>query len=70
MDLSTLTIAPLVPLWEGVRALSLGLDLTMGRRPGHAQATAGLSLAVAARLGLSDAEREGIALGTLLKDAG
>jgi len=33
-----------VDLWEALRGLSLALDLVMGRRIGHSQATAQLSL--------------------------
>jgi len=59
-----------VDLWEALRGLSLALDLVMGRRIGHAQATAQLSLAVGQRLGLGVADRADIAMTALLKDAG
>lgn len=63
-------LASAVGAWPALRALSVGLDLAMGRRPGHAQATAWLSLALARRVGLADGEREAVILAALLKDAG
>src|SRR5688572_22315682 len=59
-----------VSLWHALRALSVALDLAMGRRPGHAQATATLSLKVGQHLGLEAADLEGLVLAALLKDAG
>ena len=59
-----------VSLWEGLRGLSLALDLTMGRRKGHAQAVAALSVRVGRCFGLTDAELSDLALAALLKDAG
>jgi HD-GYP domain-containing protein (c-di-GMP phosphodiesterase class II) len=59
-----------VPAWHALRALSVGLDLAMGRRPGHAQATARLSLTLGEHLGLPPADREALVLAALLKDAG
>ncbi len=59
-----------VDLWEALRGLSLALDLVMGRRVGHSQATAQLGLEVGRRLGLGAADRADIALTALLKDAG
>ena len=63
-------LAPTVPLWGALCALSLGLDMAMGRQLGHAQATAGLALRLGSHLGLDAAEREALALAALLKDAG
>ncbi|HEX5504180.1 MAG TPA: hypothetical protein VFW96_16260 [Thermomicrobiales bacterium] len=63
-------VAPRVALWDGLRGLSLALDLVMGRRAGHAQATAALALDAARRLGLPDAEIAELAFAALLKDAG
>lgn len=59
-----------VDAWGALRGLSLALDLVMGRRSGHAQATAALGLMVGRRLGLPAAELADIALTALLKDAG
>ena len=59
-----------VDLWEALRGLSLALDLVMGRRAGHSQATAQLGLAVGQRLGLGESDCADIAMTALLKDAG
>ena len=59
-----------VDLWEALRGLSLALDLVMGRRVGHSQATAQLGLAIGQRLGLGEADCSDIAMTALLKDAG
>lgn len=63
-------IATRVALWDALRGLSLALDLTMGRRPGHAQAVAALGLVVGRRLSLPAPALEELALAALLKDAG
>ncbi|MFN8535984.1 MAG: HD domain-containing phosphohydrolase [Thermomicrobiales bacterium] len=63
------TLEP-VALWDALRGLSLALDLVMGRRLGHAQATAFLGLQTGRRLGLGAAELADVALAALLKDAG
>ena len=59
-----------VDAWDALRGLSLALDLVMGRRSGHAQATAALGLAVGRRLDLPAPVLADIALTALLKDAG
>jgi HD-GYP domain-containing protein (c-di-GMP phosphodiesterase class II) len=59
-----------VDLWAALRGLSLALDLVMGLRVGHAQATAQLGLEIGQRLGLGEADRADIAMTALLKDAG
>jgi HD-GYP domain-containing protein (c-di-GMP phosphodiesterase class II) len=59
-----------VPAWHALRSLSHGLDLAMGRRAGHAQATARLSLIVGERLGLAPDDLDALILAALLKDAG
>lgn len=63
-------VAAPVAFWGALRGLSLALDLAMGRRAGHAQATAALSMALGRRLGLPEPEVEGLACVALLKDAG
>lgn len=59
-----------VSFWGALRGLSLAHDLAMGRRAGHAQAVAGLSMALGRRLGLLEPEVEGLACMALVKDAG
>jgi putative nucleotidyltransferase with HDIG domain len=56
--------------WDALRGLSVALDLVMGRKPGHAQATSALGLLVGRHLGLGGAELADLALTALLKDAG
>ena len=50
--------------------LSHALDLTEGHPRGHAERSCAIGLALAARLGLADAERADLVHATLLKDAG
>lgn len=50
--------------------LSHALDLTEGHPRGHAERSCAIGLALAARLGLADAEQADLVHATLLKDAG
>jgi HD-GYP domain-containing protein (c-di-GMP phosphodiesterase class II) len=59
-----------VSSWHALRALTLGLDLAMGRPPGHGQAVAALSRRIGHRLGLGETDRDELVLAALLKDAG
>lgn len=56
--------------WDALSGLSLALDMSMGRRPGHAQAVAALGNIVAERLHLPEQERKDLAVAALLKDSG
>lgn len=56
--------------WDALRGLSLALDMSMGRRLGHAQAVAALGNIVAERLRLPEQERKDLAVAALLKDSG
>jgi putative nucleotidyltransferase with HDIG domain len=64
------TIEAAVSLWDGLRGLSMALDLAIGRHGGHAQAVAALGVRVARRFGLAETELAELGLAALLKDAG